>query len=168
MTPTAKPRSEIFDYLRYEPETGSFTWLKYAGGRSSVGKSAGYIDAEGYQRVSFRGVRYYGHSLAWLHETGEWIIGGIDHKNLLKSDNRYDNLRKATKSQNAINSIRSVKTSSKYKGVTWNAKNRKWQAQIKISGRQYYLGIFVEETDAALAYRDMAVKHHGEFARFPS
>lgn len=141
-------------------------WSKYVGGASSVGKTAGYVDHEGYYRVSFQGVRYYGHTLAWYHQTGEWVVGGIDHKNLVKSDNSFSNLRIATRSQNSMNTRKVKNTSSRFKGVTFVARTGRWQAQIQANGKRKHLGKFSSEVEAAEAYRKSAYELFGEFARF--
>lgn len=90
----------------------------------------------------------------------------VDHKNEDSLDNRIDNLRLATYSQNGCNSrIDKSKTSSRYRGVRFIKKSRKWAANIRIDGKKLWLGSFTKEIDAALAYDAAARKYHGEFAR---
>ena len=55
-------------------------------------------------------------------------------------------------------------TSSKYKGVCWHKKAQKWMAHIKLNGKLRYLGLFVQEQDAAEAYNEAATKLFGVFA----
>ena len=88
-----------------------------------------------------------------------------DHINGDRLDNRCENLRKATKSQNMANSKMHVKTSSIFKGVYRYKANKKWQAYIGANGIQVHLGCFYSERDAALAYNTAAMKLFGEFAR---
>jgi hypothetical protein len=57
-----------------------------------------------------------------------------------------------------------LNTSSKYKGVTYLKKLDKWQAQIEINYKSIYLGIFLFEEEAAIAYNEAALHHFGEFA----
>ena len=92
----------------------------------------------------------------------------VDHRNRNSLDNRIDNLRFATYSQNACNrnsNIDKSKTSSMYRGVTINKKNGKWSAKISVNSKKVWLGSFTNEIDAASAYDDAARKYHGEFAR---
>jgi len=87
----------------------------------------------------------------------------IDHKNGNPFDNRKDNLRPATHAQNRQNSR--INSSSKIglKGVT--RMGRKFQATIHFNKNQLHLGTFNTAEEASAAYKDAALKHHGEFAR---
>jgi hypothetical protein len=93
-----------------------------------------------------------------------------DHINLDGLDNRRANLRPATHAENLRNRGRQTNNSSGFKGVTWNKRSRKWQAQIGVDRGKRYLGNFVDPEDAARAYDLAARDLHGEFARlnFPS
>jgi hypothetical protein len=87
---------------------------------------------------------------------------GIDHKNGNTLDNRKENLRFATHSQQAANRFKTRGT-SQFKGV--QRRGDKWRAQIGFRRQVYYLGSFVDEEDAARAYDKAALKFFGEFAR---
>lgn len=90
----------------------------------------------------------------------------VDHISGDTLDNRRSNLRFATRAENGANRISGTRlTSSCYKGVTWNAKQSKWQAQICANGKKTYLGIFADEIAAAHAYDTAARTHFKEFAR---
>ena len=89
----------------------------------------------------------------------------IDHVNQDSMDNRRANLRGATRAQNIRNRKKfSNSSSSKYKGVSWRKKTRKWEVLITFERKRIFLGCFHSEIDAAKAYDRAAIKYHGEFA----
>jgi hypothetical protein len=98
----------------------------------------------------------------------------IDHINGDGLDNRRRNLRIATLSQNNWNRRASADKESKYKGVFWHKRDKKWNAQIRYLGEGMWLGAFARnvvggtdlgELAAARAYDKAAVKYFGVFAR---
>lgn len=82
----------------------------------------------------------------------------IDHINNNPLDNRKSNLRIVTARQNSMN-CKSRKGSSKYIGVSFDKKSKKWKAQIRPNGKQIYLGRFDDEIEAAKV-RDIATKKY--------
>ena len=96
----------------------------------------------------------------------------VDHRNGNGLDNRRENLRLATRSQNLIN-CRPNRTNkgSRFRGVIWHKAAAKWAAQISTGRRlengkreHLHLGLFLDEVEAARAYDRAALQHHGEFA----
>lgn len=87
----------------------------------------------------------------------------IDHKNHNTLDNRRDNLRRASMSENVRN--RKINSTNKtgYKGVN-RTKTGRWVASIKAGGRHFGGKYFDSPKEAAQEYNKLAVKHHGEFA----
>jgi hypothetical protein len=88
----------------------------------------------------------------------------VDHRNGNKLDNRRSNLRVATTAQNQHNQHARRGATSQYKGVCWVASRRRWQVQIRFQGHRFWLGFFTCELCAARAYRDAALRLHGEYA----
>src|SRR6267142_2733505 len=88
----------------------------------------------------------------------------VDHWNHDTLDNRRQNLRKCTHSQNSQNIRKSLKTISGYKGETWSKTNQGWHAKIIFNGRTNNLGFFRSKEAAAFAYDLAAKKLFGEFA----
>ena len=90
----------------------------------------------------------------------------VDHINGNRLDNRKCNLRLATRAENGRNRGKfKCKTHSKYKGVTYHTRDKRWQGTIIINRRHIHLGYFDTEQEAALAYNDAALKFHGKFAK---
>jgi hypothetical protein len=93
---------------------------------------------------------------------------GVDHVSRDTLDNTRDNLRPASPSDNQANRKKQHReggTTSKFKGVSWDKRNRKWEARIEKDRRRTRLGYFDCELDAARAYNRAAVEMFGEFAK---
>lgn len=88
----------------------------------------------------------------------------VDHKNRIKSDNRRENLRIATRSQNGYNITKTSRNTSGFKGVSWHKGAVRFIASIGHDGVLRHLGYFDTAEDAALAYNAAAIRLHGEFA----
>jgi hypothetical protein len=88
-----------------------------------------------------------------------------DHINHNKLDNRRDNLRVCTTSQNGANRLKQTKKSlSRFKGVTWHKRDSVWQSTIKHKGKNIFIGYFNDEITAAKKYNVVAKKIFGEYA----
>jgi hypothetical protein len=84
----------------------------------------------------------------------------IDHINRITNDNRVENLRMATNSQNQFNVVKRNGCSSKYKGVSFDTKKKKWKAYICINKHRKYLGSYLTENEAASVYNEY-LKNNG-------
>jgi hypothetical protein len=167
MTKTLLPLAGLEDVLRYEPDTGKFFWLVARPRKTRAGDPAGHLNKAGYIEIRYNHTTYQAHRIAWYLHTGEDPLTlQIDHINGDPADNRIINLRLATPAQNAKNIRKKENTTSSYKGASWHKKTGKWQAQIKVDGRNIYLGYYNTQLDAHLAYCAAAARLHGEFANF--
>lgn len=123
-----------------------------------------YVNPYGYAFTMVERKHTSMHRLIMGCEIGDGRL--VDHINRNTLDNRTENLRFATKAQNATNAAkRRGNTTSAYKGVSWNKRRSKWVAYINIDGRRQPLGYFTDELSAARAYNAAAIRHHGQYAR---
>lgn len=179
MSAPALDQAMLHRILHYDPETGSFTWRVrpaelFATKRACsiwnvryAERTAGYRWAPG-PNVTYRCIRIFdwpflAHRLAWLYVTGAWPIALVDHRDLDGENNRWSNLREADKSQNGANTGAPRTNKTGFKGVS--RLKARFRANIKIDGRQCWLGSFVTAEEAHAAYCAAAKQRSGEFAR---
>ena len=88
-----------------------------------------------------------------------------DHINGDGLDNRRENLRVTTRTQNRHNSGPDRNSMSNYRGVHWNENRRQWVARIRTNKKDYFLGYFDDKHAAARAWNNKATELYGEFAK---
>lgn len=161
---TAERLREI---LHYDPETGLFTWCAHTTPRhrTTGGQIAGRRQSRGYIQITIDGRCYVAHRLAWFYITGSWPAAEIDHINGIRDDNRFVNLREATRAQNMANSRRLHSNTSGFKGVSFDKRDGRWRAYIRGNQRRHHLGSFDTPEEAHAAYCAAAAELFGEFAR---
>tara|TARA_R110000737_G_C14550473_1_gene480567 strand:- start:503 stop:1012 length:510 start_codon:yes stop_codon:yes gene_type:complete len=91
-------------------------------------------------------------SIAFLGHIPSGMDLVINHINHTKDDNRVENLEIVTSRENT--NKKHLKSSSKYTGVCWNKRDKKWQSNITINGSQKHLGLFIDELEASKAYQN--------------
>ena len=153
----------VRELLDYDPETGVFTW-KVSRGRAPKGAMAGKNDPRGYLmiRVDRRGC--WAHRLAYLYMTGAMPAADVDHINRDKSDNRWANLRAASRSDNLANASQRPGSASGYRGVTWDRNGNCWSVRIFARGKRVHVGQFRDKVDAAKAHARAMIELFGDFA----
>lgn len=140
---------EMFDRVSY------FKWFMTCGRNTNYARTSGVLYNDKQNSFSM-------HQLVLsFYSTGMQI----DHINGNGLDNRKENLRICTQSQNLMNSTCIKKGSSKYKGVVYVKKTNKFYAHIKLNTKIIYLGTFNTEIEAAQAYNLAASKFFVSFAR---
>lgn len=154
---------QLRSILKYDPDTGVFTWLMNPTKRIKAGSVAGTVYNTGYHVIGYQGRAYLAHRLAWFHFFGVFPQSLIDHKNHIKTDNRIDNLREATPAQNLWNAQIRPNNTSGFVGVSWSPAANSWRAQCKQPERGAYVGIFRTPEEASDAYQAVAKQHRGEF-----
>jgi hypothetical protein len=163
---TRKLHDWIREVLEYNPYTGEFLWVTTGHGHRT-GDIAGSIYASGHRYIQIEGLDYRAARLAWFFVTGEDPRVFVDHRNGDRADDRFDNLRLATNSQNQANAWWTTNTSG-FKGVSWQRSRGQWAASITVDGKAKFLGRFNTRIEAARAYQRAAIEAWGEFANVPS
>jgi hypothetical protein len=156
--------------LSYDPETGIWTRIVTLNQMSRKGTVAGTEHKAKrslaiYIRIKIDGKGYMAHRLAFLYMTGSWPVNQPDHKNTIGTDNRWENLRDATSSQNIANKKKDCRNKSGFKGVYYSTQYQAFIASIKIRGKTTKIGIFDTAELASIAYERRAKEVFGEFAR---
>lgn len=153
------------EILDYNPETGIFIWKKRVSIRITIGKVAGTLTEDGYILIQINKRGYKAHQLAFLYMTGKFVEE-VDHKNNIRIDNRWKNLREATRLQNGHNKSIQVNNIWGYKGISkYRYDPSKWTASITYKNKNIYLGIFKTKESAALEYNKAAITYYGDFAK---
>jgi hypothetical protein len=144
------------EVVAYDPETGVFTWRIATGPRCVIGARAGHVRTDRRKRraMSIDGRYYAEHNLAWLYMTGEWPEHEVDHDNNDATDNRWENLRPATREQNTQNARRRSDNTTGFKGVHLHP-NGRYYARVQANGKRIFIGSFEtpEEANAAIVER---------------
>lgn len=135
------------EYLheRFSYADGELYWKVVYSNRLKVGQKAGDVDGTGYRRIMLGKQHYKMHRLIWIMFNCDIPEGlFIDHINMNKADNRIENLRLVTKSQNNRNRDAS--------GVTFDKARNKWRAQASVDDTTVFLGRFDTEAEAQSEY----------------
>jgi hypothetical protein len=132
-------------------------------GKAKAGDVVGTIGGGGYLRVNVDGKLYNVHRLIYLMFHGE-LPNLIDHIDGNQLNNRIENLRAATKSQNAYNTRMFVSNTSGAKGVHWDKRSGKWMVRVRHNNERMYFGLFEDLELAELVAIEARNKYHGNFA----
>jgi hypothetical protein len=157
---------ELFDY---DPSAGHLIW-KIERYRKHPGDIAGcdHFRRNGYKTVtvSINYKRYLAHRIIWLWVTGKWPVEEIDHKDGDGSNNRWSNLREATKLQNGSNLPIKRNNKTGVAGVAVDKRRGDYRARIMVNRKEIYLGNFPTIKEAAEARRLAEQKYFGEYIRY--
>jgi hypothetical protein len=152
------------DILLYKE--GDLYWKKTRRGSAlAFTKAGGLHPSSFYKTITVMDKKYYQHRIIFLMHNG-YFPTEVDHIDGNKLNNKIENLRAATTKQNQWNSKKPITNTSGYKGVSWHKNKNNWISSITLFGKLKYLGSFKTAEQAHEAYKQAAIKHFGEFARF--
>src|SRR5258708_26887584 len=153
------------EVLSYDPDSGVFTWLKNLSRRTPIGTAAGKITKRDRRRaIRIDGTSYIAARLAFFYVKGRWPKRDIDHRDGDRLNDKWKNLREATRSQNVANRG-TFPHSSEFKGVSFDKQTGRWRARIRVSGKLIALGRHDTPEQDHAAYVAASRKHFGQFAR---
>lgn len=152
------------EYLKtlFEYRDGHLYRLITISSNAKRGDRAGTIDKSGYVIIRVNRKHYKEHRLIFLMHHG-YLPEQIDHIDGTKDNNRIENLRPATNSQNQFNKTKRTKNNSGLKGVHWNKSKNKYISQCSVNGTKHYLGQFDDKYVAYETVCNFRKLYHGEF-----
>jgi len=156
--------------FNYDATTGVLTWKIKAAQRLKISDVAGRLRKDGYLQVTSKNKSHLVHRIIWdmLHPDstllGSDFVDHIDHNRI---NNRPENLRKVTRTENARNQTRRNTNTSGATGIYWVSRENKWNAQITVNYKTKHLGYFERKGDAIAARKKAEKelgfhKNHGE------
>lgn len=147
--PAQEQLLEMFDY-----KDGELYWKPF---------KAGTIDGGGYVQTGIKGKYYKNHRLIFLIHHG-YVPDCVDHIDGNKINNRIENLRPATKSENQYNKRLLRKTSSGIKGIVWRKDTKCWRVRINVDGKNFTVGNYQDLESAKEAMQEARSRLHKQFA----
>jgi hypothetical protein len=152
-------------YLKlFEYRDGKIYWRENRGSQKCKGKMAGTPNL-GYLTVRVRelGGSVGVHRVIFCMQHG-YMPEFIDHINGVRDDNRIENLRPATKSENKLNTANYANNTSGIKNVSWFKNNKKWGVSVSVNHKRKFLGLFEDLELAQLVAMEARNKYHGAYA----
>jgi hypothetical protein len=158
---TQEELKHLFDY-----EDGFLIWKNHPNKPKRNGMKAGSVNGRGYYYVGLSGKSYRVHRLIWLYHKGylsedKSII--IDHIDRDRLNNRIENLREATISQNNSNRYHPSNTSGQ-KGVRFVRSRNKYKVSFNHNKEYHYYGLYTTFEEACEVFKKKYLEVKGEFA----
>lgn len=151
--------NELFSY-----SDGKLLNKKTRGGRL-INSEAGYFDKKSnYYRLKINKKSYLLHRIIFLIHHN-YLPDYVDHIDGNTKNNKIENLREATHSENLCNQKMPSHNKSGIKGVSWKSKLKKWVVQLKVDGQKKHFGYYFDIQVAKFVADTMRYKYHKKFAR---
>ena len=158
---TQKEAQECFDY-----KDGILYWKVKAANRVKIGSPVGSFDpSTGYHKTHVHRKFHKTHRVIFLYHHG-YLPDFVDHIDGDKLNNRIENLRAATKSQNCMNQKISTRNTSGTKGVMWLKREQKWLVALRVNSILHSFGYFKDKELAELVAVEATNKLHQDFSAY--
>ena len=150
--------NELFEYRDGE------IYYKVSRSRNKAGSKAGtYRPHDNAYQVIINGKHYLTHRIVFMMHNG-YLPQYVDHIDRNRSNNKIENLREATHSQNAYNSTIRKDSKTGIKNVSWNKVDKSWKVRIQANNTRITIGQFKDLELAELVAMEARNKYHGEYA----
>ena len=148
----------------FEYKDGDLYWKENPGPQKRDSLKTGCVGAGGYIYTNYKKTQYKHHRLIFLMHHG-YLPEMVDHIDGDKTNNRIENLRACTRTQNLLNSKKPVSNTSGIKNVWWRKTRGKWEVKFKVNKVVKYFGLYDDLELAELVAIEARNKYHGEFAK---
>lgn len=158
---------QVREKFLYDPDEGLLRYSQATVRQCRIvppGSIAGGVNKEGYRRVLVNGVHYRASRIIWLWMTGKWPVHKIDHKDCDTLNDKWDNLREASDSQQKQNNRRRKDNKTGYKCVIYDKERDKYRWQVVVNGKRIKGQRFASVTEAYADYQARLPAWHGDFA----
>lgn len=149
---------ELFEY-----RDGELYWAVNKG-HIRAGAIAGTVNSTGRKQVAINRKLYKVHRIIYAMHHGA-VPPCIDHIDGNPLNNRIENLRAATHSENMYNLGAKSNNKTGEKGVFWDDIKQRWVAYCYVKGKKIYAGYHKKFESAVDAVRELRARLHGSFAR---
>ena len=150
----------------FEYRDGLLYWkgISHPNKQHLLNKPAGSIHKTGYRHISWRGKVQKAHRLIFMLHYG-YLPPEVDHINGDRQDNRIENLRPATRSENQCNRGAIASNTSGYPGVSWHKASKAWYVRVMKDGKSKIIGYFKDLELAGLVSAEARSLYHGAYAK---
>jgi len=149
----------LFEYI-----DGNLLWIKSGRGRQ-IGVAAGNKRKDGYTSICINYKDFLLHRLVFLYHKG-YMPKTVDHIDGNKSNNKIENLRAATHSENLKNQKLKSSNVSGQKNVGWAKREQRWRVRLTVDGKDKHIGYFKDRELADLVAMEACNLHHKEFSSY--
>jgi hypothetical protein len=157
-------RSRLTDLFFYSTIEGALYWRNRPANNVDIARPAGAISSSGYYQIMVDKIMYKRHRLIWCYHNDDPGQMEVDHVNRIRTDDRIENLRLATREENSRNRNKESRNTSGFIGVSWNRRLNKWAAYIGSSKGNLHIGVYEDINDAVAARIAAEVKRFCKFA----
>lgn len=154
----------IADCFKYKDGLLYWKGVAHPNKKYLLDKPAGSIHKTGYRHITWQGKPQKAHRLIFMLHHG-YMPKEIDHINGDRADNRIENLRAVSRSENQCNRNILASNTSGYAGVSWHKKSKSWAVRVMKNGKTVVQKYFKDLELAGLVVEEARSLHHGVYAR---